>query len=110
MLKKFLVFFSLLIIFSSTTDAKSIITPEGNFPRVQWAVVESTLGNLENLMEFQNLMSEEYFRAVKDDSEVFGMFLIAEQANPNIFHVMNIFKDESAYKNYIGSKFYKNLR
>ena len=55
-------------------------------------------------------MSEEYFRAVKDDSEVLGMFLTAEQANPNIFHVMNIFKDESAYKNYIGSKFYKNLR
>jgi len=64
----------------------------------------------ENLMEFQNLMSEEYFRAVKENSEVFGMFLTAEQKNPNIFHVMNIFKDESAYKNYINSTFYKNLR
>ena len=64
----------------------------------------------ENLLEFQNLMSEEYFRAVKDDSDVFGMFLTAEQANPNIFHVMNIFKDESAYKKYVGSNFYRNLR
>ena len=179
----------ILSIFFTTAHANPIRTPEGNFPRVQWAVVESTPGNLEkiseigarvlaktsaaesgtyalygvveknnpdlmrlleiyesdeayrihstsaafqkyraerfqflkglkllpvngivleqkdgevgkfvittkfevkaeNLLEFQNLMSEEYFRAVKDDSEVFGMFLTAEKENPNIFHVI----------------------
>ena len=211
MLKIFSIMFSLLIIFSSTAGAKSIRTPEGNFPRVQWAVVESTPGNLnkigeigarvlpatvakesgtyalygviekdnpdlmrlleiyesdeayrihstspafqtyraerfqylkglkllpvnaivleqkdsgvgkfvttikfevkaEKVLEFQNLMAAEYVRAVKDDSNVMGMFLTAEQANPNIFHVMEIFRDDAAYKNYTASKFYKNLR
>lgn len=210
MLKIFSIALGLLMIFSAA-DAKSIRTPEGNFPRVQWAVVEATPGNLgkiseigarvlastsakesgtyalygvveknnqdlmrlleiyesneayrihstspafqmyraerfqflkglkilpvnaivleqknsgvgkfvitkkfevkaENLLEFQNLMAAEYVRAVKDDSNIMGMFLTAEQANPNIFHVMEIFKDETAYKNYTGSKFYKNLR
>lgn len=211
MLKIFLSIFVLMIIFSSTADAKSIRTPEGNFPRVQWAVVESTPGNLEkiseigsrvlaktsaaesgtyalygvveknnpdlmrlleiyesdeayrihstsenfqkyraerfqflknlrllpvngivleqkdgevgkfvvttkfevkaeNLIEFQNLMSEEYFRAVEKNSDVVGMFLTAEKENPNIFHTMNIFKDENSYKNYLNSAENKNLR
>lgn len=211
MLKIFLMTLVLSIIFSLPASAKSIRTPEGNFPRVQWAVVESVPGKLdkiseigarvlaatsakesgtyalygvveknnpdrmrlleiyesdeayrihstsaafqqyraerfqflkglkllpvngivleqkdsgagkfvvttkfevkaENLPEFQNLMSTEYVRAVKEDAGVMGMFLTAEQPNPNIFHVMNIFKDEAAYQSYINSDAYKNLR
>ena len=64
----------------------------------------------ENLIEFQNLMSDEYFRAVEKNSDVVGMFLTAEKENPNIFHTMNIFKDENSYKNYLNSAENKNLR
>lgn len=207
----FSIILGVLIIFSAAANAKSIRTPEGNFPRVQWAEVEATEGNLnkiseigarvlsstsakesgtyalygvveknnpnlmrlleiyesneayrihstspafqtyraerfqylkglkllpvngivleqkdsgvgkfvittkfevkaENLAEFQNLMAAEYVRAVKDEADVLGMFLTAEQANPNIFHVMNIFKDETACTKYFNSSRVKNLR
>ncbi len=56
------------------------------------------------------MMSEEYFRAVEKNSDVVGMFLTAKKENPNIFHTMNIFKDENSYKNYLNSAENKNLR
>ena len=210
-MKKILLILGVIIMLTATASAKSIRTPEGNMPRVQWAVVESTEGTMsqiaeigarvlastsaaekgtyalygvieknnpnlmrlleiyesdeayrihstsaafqnyraerfqylkglkllpvngiileqkengigkfvittkfsvkaENLMEFQNLMSVEYVRAVAEIPDVMGMFLTAEQANPNIFHTMNIFKDATAYKQYINSSAYKNFR
>ena len=200
-MKKFsaVILSGILSIFFSTAHANPIRTPEGNFPRVQWAVVEATHGNLgkiseigarvlaatsanesgtyalygvveknnpdlmrlleiyENdeayrihstsaafqdyraerfqflkglkllpvngiileqkvegvgkfvtthryeiepadLAEFQKIISAEYLRVVKENSEVMGMFLTAEKENPNIFHTMEIFSDESAQK------------
>lgn len=205
-----LILSGLLSVTFSTANANPIRTPEGNFPRVQWAVVESTPGNLGKIGEigarvlpstvakesgtyalygviekdnpdlmrlleiyesdeayrihstsaafqtyraerfpflkglkllpvngiileqkldgvgksvtthryeikasevanFQEIISAEYLRAVKENSEVFGMFVTAEQANPNIFHTMEIFKDETAQKNYTNSAEYKKF-
>lgn len=205
-----LILSGLLSITFSAAMANPIRTPEGNFPRVQWAVVESTPGNLGKIGEigarvlastaakesgtyalygviekdnpdlmrlleiyesdetyrihstsaafqtyraerfqflkglkllpvngivleqkiddigksvtthryeikasevanFQEIISAEYLRAVKENSEVLGMFVTAEQANPNIFHTMEIFKDETAQKNYINSAEYKKF-
>lgn len=42
MKKIFLAILGVVLMFTATTSAKSIRTPEGNMPRVQWAVVEST--------------------------------------------------------------------
>lgn len=196
--------------FFTTAHANPIKTPEGNMPRVQWATVESTTGNLEKISEigarvlsktsageagtyalygvvekdnhdlmrlleiyesneayrihstseafqqyraerfpylknleivpvnaivleqkidgvgkcvtthtynvnpadlakFQNLISAEYRRAVKEDDGVLGMFVTAETANPNVIRTMEIFADESARENYIKSAAHKNL-
>ncbi|MBQ7705269.1 MAG: hypothetical protein IJT73_07595 [Selenomonadaceae bacterium] len=205
-----LILSGLVSISCSTSNANPIRTPEGNFPRVQWAVVESTPGNLGKIGEigarvlastaakesgtyalygviekdnpdlmrlleiyesdeayrihstsaafqtyraerfpflkglkllpvngivleqkidgvgkfvtthryeikasevanFQEIISTEYLRAVKENPAVLGMFVTAEQANPNIFHTMEIFKDETAQKNYNNSTAYKNF-
>lgn len=210
MLKIIFMAVMILIIFPQITQAKSVRTPEGNFPRVQWAVVESTPGNLgkiseigarvlaktsasesgtyalygvveknnpdlmrlleiyesheayrihtsspafvqyvaerypilknlkvlpavavvleqkdsgvgkfvitsryevkpENLAEFEKIISDEAIRAVKDDSKVLGFFVTYEQEKPNMIHTMEIFSDESGYKNYIASQNYKNI-
>ena len=55
------------------------------------------------LAKYQQLVSEDAIRAVREDSGVMGMFITAEQANPNIIHTMEIYKNASAYENYVNS-------
>ena len=61
------------------------------------------------LAKYQQLVSEEAIRAIREDSGVMGMFITAEQANPNIIHTMEIYKNAAAYENYINSHKYKEL-
>lgn len=211
MKKIFLAILGVVLMFTSTTSAKSIRTPEGNMPRVQWAVVESTEGAMTqiieigmrvlapttakergtyalyggieknnanlmrlleiyesdeayrihstseafqqyraerlpilsglkilpvngivleqknngvgtivqthsyeiapiNLAKFQEIISDEATRAVREDSGVMGAFVTAEQARPNFLHTMIIFSDETAAKEYFSSNAYKNFR
>ena len=200
-----------ILMFQATANAKSIRTPEGNMPRVQWAVVESTAGTMSqmieigakvlapttakeagtyalygaiesdnpnlmrlleiyesdeayrihstslafqqyraerlpilaglkllpvngivleqknngvgtvvktyrfeiapaNLAKFQQIISDEAVRAVREDSGVMGAFVTAEQPRPNILHTMIIFSDENAAQKYFSSSAYKNYR
>lgn len=211
MKKIFLAILGVVFMMTATAGAKSIRTPEGNMPRVQWAVVESTEGTMpqiisigarvlapttakergtyalygalekynsnlmrlleiyesneayrihstseafqqyraerlpilsglkilpvngivleqknsgvgtvvqtnhfeiapSNLAEFQKIISDEATRAVREDSEVMGAFVTAEQARPNFLHTMIIFSDETAAKKYFSSNVYKNFR
>ena len=210
-MKKFLAILGVICMLTGTAAAKSIRTPEGNFPRVQWAVVESTAGTMsqiiemgtrilapntakeagtyalygaieknnpnlmrlleiyesdeayrihstsaafqpyraerlpilgglkilpvngivleqknrgvgtfvqtnrfeispENLAAFQKIISDEYIRAVREDSDVLGAFVTAEQPRPNFLHTMMIFSDETAAQKYFSSNAYKNFR
>ena len=61
------------------------------------------------LAKYQQLVSNEAIRAVREDSGVMGMFITAEQANPNIIHIMEIYKNVAAYENYINSQKYQEL-
>ena len=211
MKKIFLLMLGVIFMTTATAAAKSIRTPEGNFPRVQWAVVESTNGTMpqmieigarvlapttakekgtyalygateknnpnlmrlleiyesdeayrihstseafqqyraerlpilsglkllpvngivleqknrgvgkivqtsrfeiapENLAAFQKIISAEAVRSVREDSEVMGAFVTAEQPRPNFLHTMIIFVDEAAAQKYFSSGAYKNFR
>ncbi|MBR0261413.1 MAG: hypothetical protein IJQ85_06420 [Selenomonadaceae bacterium] len=210
-MKKFFAILGVILMITATANAKSIRTPEGNMPRVQWAVVESTAGTMSqmiemgarilapttaketgtyalygaieknnpnlmrlleiyesneayrihstspafqqyraerlpilaglkilpvngivleqkergvgkialtnrfeispvNLAKFQQIISDEAIRAVREDSGVMGAFVTAEQPNPNILHTMIIFSDETAARKYFSSNAYKNYR
>lgn len=210
-MKKFFAIMGVILMLTATAAAKSIRTPEGNMPRVQWAVVESISGEMSRMIEmgarilaptmakeagtyalygvvekdnpnlmrlleiyasdeayrihstseafqqyraerlpilaglkilpvngivleqknrgvgtisvtnrfeiepadlaaFQKLISDEAVRAVREDSEVMGAFVTAEQPNPNILHTMIIFADEKAAQKYFSSDAYKNYR
>ena len=61
------------------------------------------------LAKYQQLVSNEAIRAVREDSGVMGMFVTAEQANHNIIHTMEIYKDVAAYESYINSSKYQEL-
>ena len=62
------------------------------------------------LARYQQLAIEEAKRAVEDDNGVMGMFVTAEYANPNIIHVMEIYRDETAYIKYINSSACNNFQ
>ncbi len=210
-MKKFLLIFGVILMLTATANAKSIRTPEGNMPRVQWAVVESTEGAMSqiiemgarilastsanekgtyalygviekdnpnlmrlleiyesdeayrihstspafqqyraerlpilaglkilpvngivleqknngvgtvvqtkkfeiapaNLAKFQQIISNEAVRAVREDSGVMGAFVTAEQSHPNFLHTMIIFSDDKAAQKYFSSNAYKNFR
>ena len=211
MKKVFLIVLGVMLMLTATVYAKSIRTPEGNMPRVQWAVVESTEGKMPqiidmgarilaetgakekgtyalygviekdnpnlmrlleiyesdeayrihstspafqqyraerlpilaglkilpvngivleqkargfgtvvqthrfeiepvNLATFQNIISDEAVRAVRDESGVMGAFVTAEQPRPNFLHTMIIFSDEAATQKYFSSSAYKKFR
>lgn len=211
MKKFFLLALGVMFMLTATAGAKSIRTPEGNMPRVQWAVVESTAGTMPqiieigarvlapttvkergtyalygalekdnanlmrlleiyesdeayrihstspafqqyraerlpmlaglkllpvngivleqknngvgivvktnhfeiepiNLAKFQQIISDEATRAVREDSGVMGAFVTAEQARPNFLHTMIIFSDAAAAKEYFSSSAYKRYR
>ncbi len=211
MKKFFVTILGVMIMLTATADAKSIRTPAGNMPRVQWAVVESTAGTMSqmieigarvlapttanetgtyalygaieknnpnlmrlleiyesdeayrihstssafqqyraerlpilaslkllpvngivleqknrgvgtivqtsrfeiapaNLAKFQQIISEEASRAVREESGVMGAFVTAEQPRPNFLHTMIIFSDKAAAQKYFASNAYKNFR
>lgn len=211
MRKFFLLVLGVILMMTATANAKSIRTPEGNMPRVQWAVVESTAGTMSqmieigarvlapttakekgtyalygvieknnpnlmrlleiyesdeayrihstsaafqqyraerlpilaglkllpvnaivleqknsgvgtvvqtrrfeiapaNLAKFQQIISEEAIRAVREDSGVMGAFVTAEQPRPNFLHTMIIFSDDKAAQKYFASSAYKTFR
>ena len=210
-MRKFLAILGVILMLTTAADAKSIRTPEGNMPRGQWAVVESTAGAMPQIIEmgarilapttakesgtyalygaleknnpdvmrlleiyesdeayrihstseafqqyraerlpylaglkilpvngivleqknrgvgqvvqtnryeiapadlatFQKIISDEYIRAVREDSGVTGAFVTAEQPRPNFIHTMIIFSDEAAAQKYFASSAYKNFR
>ena len=51
MKKIFLLVLGVMLMITATVEAKSIRTPEGNMPRVQWAVVESTAGTMSQIID-----------------------------------------------------------
>jgi len=63
-----------------------------------------------DLAKFQQIISAEAVRAVREDSGVMGAFVTAEQPKPNVLHTMIIFSDENAAQKYFASSAYKNYR
>ena len=61
------------------------------------------------LAKYQKLVIDEAIRAVRDEAGVMGIFITAEQANPNIIHTMEIYKDVAAFNNYIKSQKYQEF-
>lgn len=63
-----------------------------------------------DLAKFQQIISDEAVRAVREDSGVMGAFVTAKQPRPNVLHTMIIFSDENAAQKYFASSAYKNYR
>lgn len=91
----------------TTVDAKSIRTPEGNMPRVQWAVVESTQGTMPQIIE----MGARILASTSaKEAGTYALYGVIEHDNPNLMRLLEIYESDEAYRIHSTSEAFQKYR
>ncbi len=106
-MKNFLLILGVIFILTATASAKSIRTPEGNMPRVQWAVVESTNGKMSQIAEIGARVLASTSAAEKGTYALYGMI---EKNNPNLMRLLEIYESDEAYRIHSTSPAFQQYR
>ncbi|MBQ3725770.1 MAG: antibiotic biosynthesis monooxygenase [Selenomonadaceae bacterium] len=107
MKKIFLLIMGVMLMMTATADAKSVRTPEGNFPRVQWAVVESTDGTMPQMIEMGARILAATSAAEKGTYALYG---VIEKDNPNLMRLLEIYESDEAYRIHSTSPAFQQYR
>jgi len=105
--KKILPILGVIIMLTATASAKSIRTPEGNMPRVQWAVVESTEGTMPQIAEIGARVLAPTSAAEKGTYALYG---VIEKNNPNLMRLLEIYESDEAYRIHSTSPAFQQYR
>ena len=107
-MKKLAVILSgILSIFFTTSHANPIRTPEGNFPRVQLAVVEATAGNLEKIGE---IGARILAKTSASESGTYALYGAIEKNNPDLMRLLEIYENDEAYRIHSTSENFQKYR
>lgn len=107
-MKKFLVtILGVIIMLTATADAKSIRTPAGNMPRVQWAVVESTEGTMAQMIE---IGARVLAPTSAKESGTYALYGVIEKNNPNLMRLLEIYESDEAYRIHSTSPAFQQYR
>ena len=106
-MKKILPILGVIIMLTATASAKSIRTPEGNMPRVQWAVVESTNGKMSQIAEIGARVLASTSAAEKGTYALYG---VIEKNNPNLMRLLEIYESDEAYRIHSTSPAFQQYR
>ena len=91
----------------ATASAKSIRTPEGNMPRVQWAVVESTEGTMPQIID----MGARILAATSaKEKGTYALYGVIEKDNPNLMRLLEIYESDEAYRIHSTSEAFQQYR
>ena len=107
MKKTFLIIFGVILMLTSTACAKSIRTPEGNMPRVQWAVVESTAGTMSQMIE---IGARVLAPTTAKESGTYALYGAIERDNPNLMRLLEIYESDEAYRIHSTSEAFQQYR
>ena len=89
MKKIFCLTLGVIFMLAASAGAKSIRTPEGNFPRVQWAVVESTEGTMPQIAEMgARILASNTAK----ESGTYALYGAIERDNPNLMRLLEIYE------------------
>ncbi|MBE8952946.1 MAG: antibiotic biosynthesis monooxygenase [Quinella sp. 1Q7] len=92
---------------TTTADAKSIRTPEGNMPRVQWAVVESTAGTMSQMVEMgARILAPTTAR----ETGTYALYGVIERDNPNLMRLLEFYASDEAYRIHSTSPAFQQYR
>ncbi|MBR0290299.1 MAG: hypothetical protein IJQ82_15095 [Selenomonadaceae bacterium] len=107
MKKIFLFVLGVMIMLTATASAKSIRTPEGNMPRVQWAVVESTEGTMPQIIEMgARILAPNTAK----ESGTYALYGAIEKDNPNLMRLLEIYANDEAYRIHSTSEAFQQYR
>ena len=107
MKKLFLLTLGVIFMLTTSAGAKSIRTPEGNFPRVQWAVVESTEGTMPQIIE----MGARILASTSaKESGTYALYGAIERDNPNLMRLLEIYESDEAYRIHSTSAAFQQYR
>ena len=107
MKKIFLLMLGVILMLTATVDAKSIRTFNGDMPRVQWAVVESTAGNMENILE---MGARILAPTVAKEDGTYALYGAIEKNNPNVLRLLEIYASNEAYRIHSTSPAFQKYR
>lgn len=94
-MKKFLAIMGVILMLTVAASAKSIRTPDGDMPRVQWAVVESTQGTMPEIIELgENILAA---TSAKEEG-TYALYGAIEKDNPNLLRLLEIYESDEAYR------------
>ena len=107
-MEKFLAILGVIFMLTATAtaSAKSIKTFDGNMPRVQWAVVESTAGNMESMLE----MGAKLAPTVANEDGTYALYGAIEKNNPNLLRLLEIYASDEAYRIHSTSPAFQKYR
>ena len=92
---------------TASAGAKSIRTPEGNFPRVQWAVVESTEGTMPQIIEMGTRILAP---TTANEAGTYALYGAIEKNNPNLMRLLEIYANDEAYRIHSTSAAFQQYR
>ena len=94
-MKKFFAIMGVILMLTATAAAKSIRTPEGNMPRVQWAVVESISGEMSRMIE---MGARILAPTTAKEAGTYALYGVVEKDNPNLMRLLEIYASDEAYR------------
>lgn len=107
-MKKFFLFMlGVIFMLTAAADAKSIRTPEGNMPRVQWAVVESTAGTMSRMIE---IGARVLAPTTAKEAGTYALYGVIEKDNPNLMRLLEIYESDEAYRIHSTSEAFQQYR
>lgn len=106
-MKKFLAILGVILMMTATASAKSVRTPEGNMPRVQWAVVESTAGAMSRMIE---MGARILAPTTAKEAGTYAFYGAIEKNNPNLMRLLEIYESDEAYRIHSTSEAFQQYR
>ena len=92
---------------TATVSAKSVRTPEGNMPRVQWAVVESVEGEMTRIID---MGARVLAPTTAKEAGTYALYGAIEKNNPNLMRLLEIYASDEAYRIHSTSPAFQQYR
>lgn len=106
-MRKFFAILGVILMLTATANAKSVRTPEGNMPRVQWAVVESTDGAMTQMIE---MGARILAPTTAKEAGTYALYGVIEKNNPNLMRLLEIYESNEAYRIHSTSEAFQQYR
>lgn len=107
MRKILLLTLGVILMFQATASAKSIRTPAGNMPRVQWAFVESAAGTMSQMIE---IGARVLAPTTAKEAGTYALYGAIERDNPNLMRLLEVYESDEAYQIHSTSPAFQQYR